>query len=54
MWTWHSGTKLVDAFTAGYSKLDPTRGDEGRYVSEYRLLVNVPEDEITTMVGGRS
>ena len=46
--------ELIAAFTSGYSKLDPTRGDEGRYVSEYRLLVNVPEDELTTMVGGRS
>ena len=46
--------ELVAAFTSGYSKLDPTRGDEGRHVSEYRLLVNVPEDEITTVVGGRS
>jgi hypothetical protein len=30
----------------------PTRGDEGRFASDYRLLVNVPEDEITTVVGG--
>lgn len=44
--------ELVDAFTTGYSKLDPTRGDEGRHVSEYRLLLNVPEDEIETVVGG--
>lgn len=44
--------ELVAAFTSGYSKLDPTRGDEGRHVSEYRLLVNVPEDEITTVVSG--
>lgn len=44
--------ELVAAFTSGYSKLDPTRGDEGRYASDYRLLVNVPEDEITTVVGG--
>ncbi len=44
--------ELVAAFTSGYSKLDPTRGDEGRHVSEYRLLVNVSEDEITTIVGG--
>lgn len=42
--------ELVAAFTSGYSKLDPTRGDEGRHVSEYRLLVNVSEDEITTVV----
>ena len=44
--------ELVAAFTSGYSKLDPTRGDEGQYASDYRLLVNVPEDEITTVVGG--
>jgi len=43
---------LVNAFTSGYSKLDPTRGDEGQYASEYRLLLNVPEDEIMTVVGG--
>jgi len=46
--------ELVDAFTSGYSKLDPTRGDEGRHMSEYRLLVNVPEEEITRVVGGGS
>jgi predicted transcriptional regulator of viral defense system len=46
--------ELVAAFTSGYSKLDPTRGDEGRHVSEYRLLVNVSEDEITIIVGGES
>jgi predicted transcriptional regulator of viral defense system len=46
--------ELVDAFTSGYSKLDPTRGDEGRHTSEYRLLVNVPEEEITRVVGGGS
>lgn len=46
--------ELVDAFTSGYSKLDPTRGDEGHHVSEYRLLVNVPEDEITSVVGSES
>jgi len=46
--------ELIDAFTSGYSKLDPTRGDEGHHVSEYRLLVNVPEDEITSVVSGGS
>ena len=46
--------ELVDTFTSGYSKLDPTRGDEGHHVSEYRLLVNVPEDEITSVVGSES
>lgn len=44
--------ELVAAFTTGYSKLDPTRGDEGRHLSEYRLLVNVPEAEIETVVEG--
>ena len=43
--------ELEDAFTSGYSKLDPTRGDEGRHASEYRLLLNVPGDEIEYMVG---
>jgi len=46
--------ELIAAFTSGYSKLDPTRGDEGHHVSEYRLLVNVPEDEITSVVSGVS
>jgi len=44
-------TELVDAFTSGYSKLDPTRGDDGHYASEYRLLMNVPEEEIRNVVG---
>jgi len=44
--------ELISAFTSGYSKPDPTRGDEGRHMSEYRLLLNVPEDEITYVVGG--
>lgn len=43
---------LVEAFTTGYSKLDPTRGDEGTYSNKYRLLVNVPENTIRTMVDG--
>jgi predicted transcriptional regulator of viral defense system len=45
---------IVDAFTSGYSKLDPTRGDDGRHASEYRLLLNVPEDEIKNAIGGVS
>jgi predicted transcriptional regulator of viral defense system len=45
------GETLVDSFTSGYSKLDPTRGDEGQHTSEYRLLLNVPEDEIQNVVG---
>jgi predicted transcriptional regulator of viral defense system len=44
--------ELVDAFTSGYSKLDPTRSDDGHHASEYRLLLNVPEDEIKNTVGG--
>ena len=46
--------KLADAFTLGYSKLDPTRGDEGQHASEYRLQLNVPEDEIKTVAGGQA
>jgi predicted transcriptional regulator of viral defense system len=38
--------KLVDEFTTGYSKLDPTRGDRGTHSSEYRLILNIPEDTI--------
>lgn len=44
--------RLVDAFTTGYSKLDPTQGGEGHHSSEYRLRVNVPEKTIRTMVDG--
>lgn len=43
--------ELVDAFTTGYSKLDPTRGDDGHHTSEYRLLLNVPEDELQNAAG---
>jgi len=46
--------ELVEAFTSGYSKLDPTRGDEGRHVREYRLRLNVPEDEIKSVAGGQA
>lgn len=45
--------ELVAAFTTGYSKLDPTRGDDGRYSGEYRLLLNVDEEELLE-AGGRS
>lgn len=38
--------ELESAFTAGYSRLDPTRDGEGRYDSGYRLLLNVDEDEL--------
>ena len=33
--------ELEAAFTSGYSKLDPTRGNDGQYTSAYRLLLNV-------------
>lgn len=39
---------LEDAFTKGYSKLDPTRGD-GKHSRKYRLQLNVPEDELTNL-----
>lgn len=38
--------ELREAFTTGYSKLDPTRKDEGKHSSEYRLQLNVPRDEV--------
>jgi len=38
--------ELEAAFTTGYSKLDPTRGDQGQYTREYRLLLNVSDDEL--------
>ncbi|QLH78483.1 type IV toxin-antitoxin system AbiEi family antitoxin domain-containing protein [Halosimplex rubrum] len=44
--------ELEAGFTSGYSKLDPTRGDDGTHSSEYRLLLNVSTDEIET-AGGR-
>jgi len=44
--------KLVAAFTTGYSKLDPTQGDEGTHSSEYRLMLNVTEDTIRNAVSG--
>ena len=46
--------KLVNGFTSGYSKLDPTRGDEGQHASEYRLQLNVSDDEIKTVVRGQA
>lgn len=38
--------RLEAAFTTGYSRLDPTRSEEGHYASEYRLILNVPEDDL--------
>jgi predicted transcriptional regulator of viral defense system len=45
-------TELEDAFTTGYSKLDPGQGDEGRHSSEYRLLLNVSKEAIENAGGG--
>ena len=44
--------KLVEEFTTGYSKLDPTQGDEGTHSREYRLILNVTEDTIRKAVSG--
>ena len=44
--------KLVEAFTTGYSKLDPNQGDEGTHSREYRLTLNVTEDTIRKAVSG--
>lgn len=38
--------ELEDAFTTGYSRLDPTRGENGHYTSDYRLFLNVAETEL--------
>lgn len=43
---------LAKAFTTGYSKLDPTQGDEGTHSNKYRLLLNVSESTIRTVVNG--
>jgi predicted transcriptional regulator of viral defense system len=40
--------ELEDAFTTGYSKLDPTREDEGHHTSDYRLILNTPEKKLKT------
>jgi len=43
--------ELEDAFTKGYSKLDPGQGDDGTYSSEYRLLLNVSNGAIENTGG---
>lgn len=37
---------VVEAFTEGVSKLDPTRSRDGSHSSEYRLELNVPEADL--------
>lgn len=43
---------LVEAFTTGYSKLDPTQDDEGTHSGDYRLILNVDEATIRNVVSG--
>lgn len=43
--------ELEDAFTTGYSKLDPTKPDGGKHDSSYRLQLNIDESELTTAGG---
>ena len=38
--------ELEEEFTKGYSKLDPTRTEDGRHSQKYRLKLNVSEDEL--------
>lgn len=38
--------RLEEAFTSGYSPLDPTRPTEGHHDSTYRLVLNVSKEEL--------
>ena len=40
---------LLESFTSGYSLLDPTRAEQGRYDSEYRLRINVDRERFGSM-----
>ena len=48
----HYGVPIPDRegvtaeFTAGSSPLDPTCSATGTYAPEYRLYVNIPDDEL--------
>jgi predicted transcriptional regulator of viral defense system len=37
---------LVETFTAGYSPLDPTQEDTGRYDTQYRLRINISPETL--------
>ena len=37
---------LEEAFTTGYSKLDPPRDRDGTHSRKYRLELNVSKDEL--------
>ena len=40
---------LFESFRSGYSLLDPTRNEQGRYDSEYRLRINVDRERLGSM-----
>jgi len=40
---------LLKSLTSGYSLLDPTRVEQGRYDSEYRLRINVDRERFGSM-----
>ncbi len=46
--------ELKNEFTKGYSKLDPTRSDEGKHTKKYRLLLNISENELMNVIGEQS
>ena len=45
--------ELEEEFTKGYSKLDPTRTEDGKHSQKYRLKLNVSEDELMKVGGIR-
>lgn len=47
-------SELENEFTKGYSKLDPTRSDEGKHSRKYRLLLNISENELMNVAGEQS
>jgi predicted transcriptional regulator of viral defense system len=40
---------LLGSFTSGYSLLDPTRSEQGRHDSEYRLRINADRERLDSM-----
>jgi predicted transcriptional regulator of viral defense system len=40
------GDELEEEFTKGYSKLDPTRTEDGKHSQKYRLKLNVSKNEL--------
>ncbi len=41
--------ELEAEFTKGYSKLDPTRTEDGKHSQEYRLKLNISKDELKSV-----